>query len=143
MSVRSLGAALLVAAMLAACAQRAPGPESVPRPHAGAADTRRVYDIGEVSVKPQLSNRTTVANALEQNYPAQLRNEGIGGTVGVRFTVQTDGRTRDIEVVSASDFRFAAPGVAVVRTMRFTPGMVAGEPVRVRVDLPVTFVASR
>lgn len=139
MNPRASCAALVCAVLLAACAQRAPEPERTPQPLATVADTSRVYEVDQVPVKPQLRNPVAVTRALEQNYPAHLRDEGIGGSVQLRFTIQRDGTTRNIQVVRTSDVRFAAPAVDVVRLMRFTPGSVAGVPVRVRVVLPITF----
>lgn len=132
-----LGAGLLV---LAACASPSAGFASSPRPGVPA-DTTGLYDIAVVEVKPQLANRSTVSRALEDNYPRELRDAGVRGTVTLRFIVEKDGRTSNIRVLRSESGAFNAPAIAVVRTMRFTPGMVANAPVRTEVALPVTFAS--
>ena len=132
-----MGAGLLV---LAACAPPSASTAAPPRTSTSA-DSTGFYDISRVEVKPQLANRSTVAQALEANYPPELRDAGVGGTVTLRFTVEKDGRTSNIRVVRSEAGALEAPAIAVVRTMRFTPGTVAGAPVRTEIALPVTFAA--
>jgi TonB family protein len=119
-----------------------------PRPSAPATDAQpavpgRVYDIGEVTVKPELINRATVARALEQNYPPLLRDAGAAGTVHVRMIIGADGRTSSILVTRSTDPSFNAAAMAVMRVMRFNPAKVDGVAVPIRAELPVTFSPSR
>ena len=128
---------LLVSAavvLFAACAST-----PAPAPPAVAAEPGRVYEFSEVSVKPQLINRATVARALEQNYSGALRDAGAKGTVHLRSVVGTDGQTSSIVVTRTTNSQFNAPAIAVMRVMRFSPATVGGVAVPVRIDLPVTF----
>ncbi|HEX8213624.1 MAG TPA: energy transducer TonB [Longimicrobium sp.] len=131
--------------LLPACASGGGGtPPSPAAATSGApADTARVYDIDEVTVKPRLANNTAVARALEQNYGGVLRDAGVEGLVQLRMIVGSDGRTSSIVVVRSSDAPFIAPAINVARAMRFNPAQVNGVPVRVSIELPITFRPGR
>ncbi len=124
--------------LLAGCAST-----PAPRPSAAAgalpSDSGRVYDISQVTVKPQLANRAAVGRALEQNYSGALRDEGAEGTVHFRVLIGVDGVPKSIDVTRTTNSAFNAPGLAVIRAMRFTPAQVDGVVVPVRVELPVRF----
>ena len=100
-----------------------------------------VYDISAVEVKPELSNRSDVGRALERNYPPLLRDAGVGGTVMLSFRVNEDGRVdpTSITVVSSDNEQFSDAAKKVVERMRFRPAKVNDRPVKVLVQLPVTF----
>ncbi|HEX8454423.1 MAG TPA: TonB family protein [Longimicrobium sp.] len=100
-----------------------------------------VYDISSVEVKPALSNGSDVARALERNYPPLLRDAGVGGTVMLSFRVNEDGRVdpTTIEVVSSDNEQFSEAAKKVVERMRFRPAKVNDRPVKVLVQIPITF----
>jgi len=100
-----------------------------------------VYDISSVEVKPSLSNSSDVQRALERNYPPLLRDAGVGGTVQLSFRVNEDGRVdpTTIEVVSSDNEQFSEAAKKVVERMRFRPAKVNDRPVKVLVQLPITF----
>ena len=98
-----------------------------------------MYDISEVSVRPQLINRATVARALEKNYPVLLRDAGAEGTVHVRMIIGIDGEISSIVVTRTTNAGFNLAAMAVMRVMRFSPGTVGGVAVPVRAEIPVTF----
>lgn len=129
------------ALMLPACASGGGGaPPSPAAATSGAvADSSGVYDVAQVAVKPRLANNTAVARALEQNYGGVQRDAGIEGTVHLRMIVERDGRTSSIVVVRSSDALFNASAINVARAMRFHPAQVNGTPVRVSIELPITF----
>ena len=100
-----------------------------------------VWDISSVDVKPVLSNTGDVGRALEQNYPPMLRDEGVGGSVILRFVIGRDGRvdTRSVEISESDDDQFSEAAARVAERMRFRPARVNGRPVKVMVELPITF----
>lgn len=134
----ALATALLT---LAACAPSPSEPASSPRAHKAQspADSSRVYDEEEVQVKPRLLNSGNLSGAIQRNFPPLLRSAGIGGTVSLRAIVEKDGRTSNVQVIGSDNPDFAPAAAAVVRTMRFQPGTMRGEPARVRVSIPITF----
>ena len=44
------------------------------------------------TVRPEVQNRPEVQRALEREYPAGLREAGIGGTVRLHFFIDEEGR---------------------------------------------------
>jgi TonB family protein len=63
-------------------------------------------------------------------YPATARQQGIEGTVTVRYDVTVDGAVENVAIESATPPGvFDAAALAAVRTWRFNPPMRGGEPV--------------
>lgn len=72
-------------------------------------------------------------------YPEIARRAGIQGRVILQFVVDTDGQVVEPVVVRGIGAGCDEEALRVVRTARFKPGIQRGEPVRVRMSLPVTF----
>lgn len=72
-------------------------------------------------------------------YPDGALEAGVEGTVVVRFVVGTDGAVAQAEAVRSPDEALSRAALAAVRAQRFTPGQVGGEPVRVRMVVPIRF----
>ncbi|HEX8433119.1 MAG TPA: TonB family protein [Longimicrobium sp.] len=100
-----------------------------------------VYDINSVEEKPGLSNTAEVRRALERNYPPLLRDAGVSGTVLLSFRVNEDGRVdpSTISVVESENEQFSEAAKKVVERMRFRPAKVNNRPVKVLVQMPITF----
>lgn len=97
------------------------------------------------AVQPELTNRSEVQRALEEEYPPLLREAGIGGVTTVWLLIDGGGRVQAVEInepSGADPLDLAA--IRVVRSMEFTPARSeGGDPVPVWISLPVTFVADR
>jgi TonB family protein len=98
-----------------------------------------IYDISQVEVKPSLRNAGEVSRALHGAYPVRLREAGTGGTATVEMVVLTDGSVSQTRLVNATDMAFAEPALRVATAMRFSPAQMQRAPVRVRVQVPMTF----
>lgn len=74
-------------------------------------------------------------------YPETLRAAGIGGVVRLRFIVDTTGRAEpsSIRVIESSHELFTRAVLLALRQARFTPGAVAGHPVRTLVERAYRF----
>lgn len=72
-------------------------------------------------------------------YPASARDAGIEGRVYVSFTVDVEGKPTDITVMRSPDEALGQAAVDAVEQQRFTPGKQDGEPVPVKMSLPVSF----
>lgn len=73
-------------------------------------------------------------------YPALARENGIGGTVVVRFIVEKDGSISNVKVVRDIGGGCGAEALRVVQSMPdWLPGKQQGRPVRVQFNLPVKF----
>ncbi|HEY0154065.1 MAG TPA: TonB family protein [Longimicrobium sp.] len=102
-------------------------------------DTTPVYDISQVERKPSLRNSSEISQGLQRAYPAHLRDSGIGGTVLIELVVQPNGTVSRARVVNTTHPELQEPARSVALTMRFEPGEMGGEPVGVRVQIPITF----
>ena len=73
-------------------------------------------------------------------YPAEARKKGNEGQVIVRFNIDYDGVVYDAHVIRGVVQSLDEEALRVVELMpRFLPGTLRGEPVRVEMNLPITF----
>jgi len=73
-------------------------------------------------------------------YPTIAQEQGIQGTVHLRFVVQPDGSVANVEVVKGLDPSCDREAVAKVKKLpKFTPGKQNGNPVYVYYQVPVRF----
>lgn len=103
--------------------------QSVPDP-----DDPSVFGVAEV--QPELIGGPA---AIQPEYPLLARGAGIEGRVIVQFIVDEEGGVQDAQVMRSPHEMLSEAALAAVRRLRFTPGQNAGQPVRVRFALPVTF----
>ena len=78
------------------------------------------------------------------HYPALARENGIQGTVVIRFIVEKDGSLTEMEIVRDPGAGLGREALRVVKLMndmkaKWTPGKQNARPVRVRFNLPVKF----
>jgi protein TonB len=92
------------------------------------------------TVKPELRNTSQVASALQRNYPALLRDAGIGGTTIMWFFIDENGKVLRTQVFKTSGYD-ALDGAAskVAEIMEFTPALNRDKKVQVWVQIPITF----
>jgi TonB family protein len=110
------------------CAAAAPLAAQDPRPGPDG-----VYEVAEVEVRPEALNLGELGAALYAKYPPRLKAAGVNGTATVSMIVGRDGVPAALQVVSSSDSAFHAPTLAVLAMLRFSPALVSGRPVPVRV----------
>ncbi len=79
------------------------------------------------------------AIAKQVKYPEIAHKAGIEGRVFVQFVVNEEGSVEDVVVTRGIGAGCDEEAVRVVRNAKFTPGIQEGEPVKVRMTLPVTF----
>jgi len=73
-------------------------------------------------------------------YPEECRKAGIAGRVSVSFTVGTDGKLTDIQILRGVHEKLDAEALRVIgMSPEWTPGTKDGKPVPVRFVFPVTF----
>jgi TonB family protein len=89
---------------------------------------------------PKLLNSEEFIRALERNYPAFLRDAGIGGEVSVWFYVDTDGRVQRTLIDKSSGYpALDEAALRVSSSMRFSPAMNRDQVVDVWVSIPIDF----
>lgn len=72
-------------------------------------------------------------------YPEMARRAGIEGTVFVQFVVDEQGNPSEITVVRGIGGGADEAAMRAVQQTRFEPGRQRGQPVKVRMSLPVRF----
>ena len=74
-------------------------------------------------------------------YPADAKAAKKEGRAVVKFIVDKDGTVGNVEVAASAGYKsLDAEAVRVVKSMpKWTPGMLDGKPVRVRVVVPLMF----
>ena len=116
-STLRLVAALSAAGLLSAC-DMPPPPQSVP-----------MTDVAAIDTPPP-------------EYPMALACDGIGGTVELEVTVGIDGSVTGATTrQSSGQPALDAAALESVRAWRFRPATRNGEPVEVRIAVPMTFNA--
>lgn len=94
------------------------------------------------TVEPEFQNRSEIQRALVRNYPPMLRDAGIGGRATVWFLIDERGRVVDRRLSSSSGYaQLDEAAMAVAEVMRFSPAYNREDPVKVWVELPITFNA--
>lgn len=97
---------------------------------------RRVYDVAELDVKPRATRMPP------PSYPASLRFDGTQGEALISFEVSDDGSVRNVKVKSCSDTEFGEAAASSVALWQFSPGMLKGKAVPVRLSVPIVFSIS-
>ena len=99
---------------------------------------RGIFSVAEVN--PEVHNRDEVQAALEREYPAFLKDAGIGGTVVVHFEIDEEGKVIGSYVHDSSDYRaLDEAALRVAAVYRFSPALNRDKPVKVRVAIPIIF----
>lgn len=101
------------------------------------ADDTSAYELDAVEELPRPTSTAAFTQALARNYPPALRDAGHSGRVVVRFRVGTDGRVSREHVVRSTNSAFNMPTLDAVRTLRFRPARLNGQPVPVWVEQPI------
>ena len=105
-----------------------------------------VVAIGETpsftpfTVAPVMQNRDEVARALEREYPALLRDAGVGGRTIVWVRLDDQGNVQDVQVNTTSGQpSLDEAALRVARVMEFSPAMNRDKQVPVWVSIPIQF----
>jgi len=95
----------------------------------------------DVATPPRLLNGEEVTEAVQREYPSNLRDQGVTGLVRLRLLVGTDGVPVEVAILDSSgipELDRAATRVASV--LRFEPATdVEGRPLRVWASYPIAF----
>ena len=97
-----------------------------------------VYSVEAIDQRPEPQGGMR-AIVRRMDYPEGAKDAGISGQVMVGFIVAPDGRATNIQVVEAVHPLLDNEARRVICASPFSPGRLSGEPVPVRVELPLTF----
>jgi protein TonB len=72
-------------------------------------------------------------------YPDRMRDSGVQGNVQLQFVITEKGTLQDLVILKSLHPELDQIALDAVAEIRFTPGEIDGEPVRVLVSLPIPF----
>ena len=117
-----------------------PVEELPPPPDEEAVDISAAPSFTPYTVRPDLINQAEVERALEREYPAILRDAGIGGRVTVHFFIDEEGTVQNTLVAEPSGHSsLDEAALRVANVFRFTPALHLDKVVPVWIALPITF----
>jgi len=97
-----------------------------------------------LTVYPTLQKSNEVSAMLMREYPAQLRDAGIGGAPQVWIHIDRAGVVDDARISETSGHQaLDTAALRVARAMRFSPGENQGEAVAAWVEIPIRFSVVR
>jgi TonB family protein len=152
-----LGGAAVVAILATACDSADPPASDVAPDDAPATTTQApaaqdaVTDVAEIpadnpdevppTVPPVLTNASDMARMLQTVYPANLREDGVGGTVGLWVFVDETGEVGEAEVRESSGYaEFDEAALRLVASMEFSPAQDSeGNARAVWISQPIQF----
>lgn len=95
-----------------------------------------------MTVRPGVKNRQEVAKALEREYPALLRDAGIGGTATVWFYIDAEGEIVQTQIKESSGHQaLDRAALVVAQVIEFTPALNRDKQVPVWISLDIKFEA--
>ena len=90
----------------------------------------------QVSAKMMSGNRISGNNPV---YPPEARKKKIQGTVVIDTTISKEGTIEDLHVIKTPDPSLAESALKAIRTWRYRPYLLNGNPVAVQTTVNVTF----
>jgi protein TonB len=118
-------------------------PEAAPAPPPAEAPPAAdfAYELAVLDKQPSLSNKGTIASVMERLYPRLLQDAGIGGTVQLQFVIEPDGSVdmSSVKVIDSSNDQLSEASIKAVEKFKFKPGVYKGAPVRVLIQMPITW----
>lgn len=91
--------------------------------------------LAQSKTEPPVPVRT-----VAPEYPAELRREGVSGLVMVKCSIDVQGNVAEAEVEKSSNAAFEPPALAAVKKWKFKPARQDGNPVAIKVSIPIKFV---
>ncbi|PSQ73338.1 MAG: energy transducer TonB, partial [Bacteroidetes bacterium QH_6_64_77] len=101
-------------------------------------DVQSIATLGVKDQKPQIVGGMGTLY-LNINYPEKARKQGIEGRLRLEFTVEADGEVTAVDVVDSLHPLCDSAAVEGVRSVHFVPAKRDGDPVPIRLKLPIKF----
>ena len=97
------------------------------------------------AIPPVLQNSSEMAEALKTVYPKQLREAGVGGTVGLWMYIDETGKIGEAEVRESSGYtEFDEAALRLIGSMVFTPAKdESGQARAVWISQPIQFTTEK
>jgi bla regulator protein blaR1 len=92
----------------------------------------------KIHVKPSVMSGQKIAGE-NPTYPPEARAKKIQGTVVLDATISKEGAMEDLRVVKSPDKSLSESAMKAVRTWRYRPYLLNGDPVEVETTINVTY----
>jgi TonB family protein len=96
----------------------------------------------EPKKKPEVNNMRK-AMVKGGGYPAELRKEGVEGTVTMTFIVDENGGVLKQQLKSSSNYKLNGLAMMTGSYFTFDPGICGGKPAVILVDVPLKYKLAR
>ncbi len=119
---------------------QAAGAAAAPGGGASLAELAREPTFTPFTQAPEVTNRGAVAEALEREYPALLRDAGVEGRALVHILIDAQGAVHAVEIADPSGHpALDDAALRVARSMTFAPARRDGDAVPVWIQIPLSF----
>ncbi len=119
---------------------QAAGAAASPGGGASLAELAREPTFTPFTQAPEVTNRSAVAEALEREYPALLRDAGVEGRALVHILIDPQGSVHAVEIADPSGHpALDDAALRVARSMTFAPARRDGDAVPVWIQIPLSF----
>ena len=103
-------------------------------------DGQESTEVAGERVAPRMLNPQEVNRALLREYPARLKDRGVGGTTVVHIFIDVEGIVRNQLVAKSSGHGgLDAAALIAIRVARFSPAMVDGEKTEIWISIELSF----
>ena len=83
--------------------------------------------------------RPTPVKTPPPEYPSKLKQGGVSGVVALKVEIDETGAVTDCSVSKSSNPEFEQPAMNAVKNWKFKPAQKGGNPVKVRLLIPIQF----
>jgi periplasmic protein TonB len=90
----------------------------------------------QTKMEPPVPVRT-----VSPDYPAALKRDGVSGVVTVKCLIDENGNVAETEVEKSSNAAFDQPALSALKKWKFKPARQDGNPVAIKISIPIRFVS--
>ena len=94
---------------------------------------------GDETVYTKVDENPVPIKTPPPHYPSSLKREGVSGLVAVVIVIDEKGSIMSSSIAKSSNPEFEKPALDAVKNWKFKPAKKDGNPVKVRVTVPLRF----
>ena len=94
---------------------------------------------GDETIYTKVDENPVPVKTPPPRYPDSLKREGVSGVVAVVIVIDEKGAIISSSIAKSSHAEFERPALEAVKNWKFKPAKKDGNPVKVRVTIPLRF----
>lgn len=94
---------------------------------------------GDETIYTKVDENPVPVKTPPPRYPDSLKREGVSGVVAVVIVIDEKGAIMSSSIAKSSHAEFERPALEAVKNWKFKPAKKDGNPVKVRVTIPLRF----